>query len=99
MAVARRRAGYDPAMEFIVATEHPPRVIPSATGGRRANRDAARVELTGPRHALNADPGGDGVTACGLNAAGLYPVDLPWVSGADSCPLCVVAVEASTENG
>jgi hypothetical protein len=84
-------------MEFIVATEQPPRVIPGASG-RRANRDGERIQLVGLRHALNVELGRGGATACGLNAERLYPSDLAWVSGSDSCPLCVIAVEASAED-
>jgi hypothetical protein len=80
-------------MEFIVATEQPPRVIRSATAGRRANRDAERIQTVGVRHALNAQLSEAVASACGLSSTRLYPVDLAWVAGADSCPLCVVAVE------
>lgn len=81
-----------------MATEQPPRVIRSASGGRRANRDAERIQLVGLRHALNAEPGQGGATACGLNSTRVYPSDLAWVSGSESCPLCIIAVEASDEN-
>ncbi|MCW2523549.1 MAG: hypothetical protein JWO63_1884 [Frankiales bacterium] len=83
-------------MGYIVATEQPPLMTRANPGGRRANRDADQLQPVGVRHALEPRPDDTAKTACGIDAARLYPLDLAWVVGFYSCPLCVVAIEEAT---